>query len=174
MNVSSTRLLLASFALAAMAACESTEPPAPSPISGHNKVAATDSNGATVPGGGSAEPGQPGTDTAIAGLPTGPGKIHGQILGQFIVTSPGQDSMTLAPKLAGVTVTMYPCTKEFCAGDSFGSLAATMTTDAEGKFASPTLPGGYYTVIFTPADASGYRGVYAWFYMNPNSDDYQW
>ena len=82
--------------------------------------------------------------------------------------------MAAAPKLAGVTVTMFPCLKASCAGDSFGPLAATMTTDANGKFASPTLPGGYYTVVFTPPAQSAYRGVYAWFYMNPNSDDYAW
>lgn len=169
----SFRIILA-LAVGAIVACEHlTTLPVPSPTTGHDRVAASDSSGSTVPGGGTANPTPPTTDTAIAGLPQGPGKIHGQVLGSAPITS-GQDSMSAMPKLANISVEMYPCLKEFCAGDSFGPQAASFVTDANGKFASPTLPGGYYTVVFTPPSGSAYRGVYAWFYMNPHSDDYQW
>lgn len=85
-----------------------------------------------------------------------PGSFHGFVLGP----GTGPDTMATAPRLQGVVVTAYPRLGYSGQEPKVGEAVATMSTDANGAFQSPTIPGGEYVVTFVPPENSIYRGVY--------------
>lgn len=99
-----------------------------------------------------------------------PGSFHGYVLGP----GTGPDTMATAPRLQGVVVTVYP----FLGGSGqepiVGEAVAAMTTDANGVFQSPTVPGGEYVVTFVPPENSIYRGVYVTTTIHDGSNSGNW
>ena len=55
-----------------------------------------------------------------------------------------------------------------------GPAIATMVTDADGDFETPVLTGGAYVVTFTPAESSGYNGVWVSAVAHSGSHEYPW
>jgi len=85
-----------------------------------------------------------------------PGAFHG------IVFHPGAgpDTIGSAIRVANVAVVVYPQTGWDGDTPLLGDPVASFSTNANGEFQSPTIPGGAYIVTFTPPASSPYRGVY--------------
>jgi hypothetical protein len=127
-----------------------------SPLQGLTKVASNDSstNAPTPP-------------------PSGPGAVHGFVLGQAEPGS-GPDTLTNSPRVANTRVTAFPRVASNGVEPVVGPEAASVLTDANGAFTLPSLPGGEYVVTFAPPDASLYRGVYVTGTIHSRSGEYSW
>lgn len=129
------------------------------------RLAATDSVGVPLP--------PPGTD------PTGPGVIRGFV--RAAGGAAGGDTLSSSPRLSGVVVRAFPVISASAAVGAVsptvlsgtGPLAAQGTTDVNGAFALPQLPGGLYKVSFQPP---GETYVWAWVYgeVHGNSEALPW
>ena len=152
---------IASLGIAvALVACGDTAPTLPdsSPLAGLNETTSNDS--ATV------------TNPKNPTTPSGPGYFRGTVLGPS-APGAGNDSLSTAPRIAGVVVTIYerkPLPDTVAVGDAKGSV----TTGADGKFTLPTLPAGEYIVTFVPPANSPYHGGYVFGPLRENSSDYPW
>lgn len=102
--------------------------------------------------------------------PPTPGAFHGFVLGHG--TAP--DTMSNAPRLEGVTVTAYPHLGWSGSDPVVGEAAAERTTDAQGAFQFPTLPGGDYIVTFVPPASSTYGNTYVTTTIHSGSDEGNW
>jgi hypothetical protein len=127
------------------------------------------------------------TDTRLAGLsksttndtsntthnPTGdgPGFFRGTVIGHS--PAGGPDTLTTAPRIAGVVVTIYT-RKITGSGVEPDVLQGSVTTGADGSFTLPTLPAGEYVVTFVPPGDSGLNGVYVFGYLRETSGEYPW
>jgi hypothetical protein len=142
----------------ALIACGDTAPTIPdsSPLAGLNETTSNDSATVSNP------------------TTSGPGYFHGTVLGP---SSPGagNDSLSTAPRIAGVVVTIYE-RKQSGGADTVavGNAKGSVTTGADGKFTLPTLPAGEYVVTFVPPSNSPYHGAYAFGPLRENSSDYPW
>jgi hypothetical protein len=143
-------------------------------------AAACSSDPTAVPGGGSPLAGltesQPGDTANSTHQPTGSGP--GYFRGTVMAPSPpgaGNDSLSTAPRIAGVVVTIYQ-RKESGGADTVavGDAKGSVTTGADGKFTLPTLPAGEYVVTFVPPASSGYHGAYAFGPLRENSHEFPW
>lgn len=99
-----------------------------------------------------------------------PGSFKGFVLGP----GTGPDTMATAPRLQHVAVTVYPHLGWSGSEPRVGAMAASMVTNANGEFASPTLPGGEYVVTFVPPAGSVYRGVYVTTTIHSGSSGGNW
>jgi len=99
-----------------------------------------------------------------------PGSFKGYVLGP----GTGPDTMATAPRLEGVTVAVYPLEGWNGGEPDVGELAATMITNANGEFQSPTLEGGEYLITFVPPAAGIYRGVYVTTTIHAGSSSGNW
>jgi hypothetical protein len=101
----------------------------------------------------------------------GPGFFHGTVIGHS--PAGGPDTLTTAPRIAGVVVTIY--TRKLN-GDAVEPdvQKGTVTTGADGLFTLPTLPAGEYVVTFVPPEGSGLSGVYVFGSLQQTSGDYPW
>lgn len=99
-----------------------------------------------------------------------PGSFHGFVLGP----GTGPDTMATAPRLQGIAVTAYPLLGWSGTEPQVGETAASLITDANGAFQSPTIPGGEYVVTFVPPANSIYRGVYVTTTIHEGSDGGNW
>lgn len=114
-------------------------------------------------------------DTGSAGpgeQPT-PGAFHGRVLGQ---STPGAiDTLDTATRVANVLVKIYSHVQVSTTDTlGVGPEVARTTTDGNGDFQTPTLPGALYIVTFTPPVGSPYRGVYVVATAFSRSGDYPW
>jgi len=158
----SPRVVLAASLLAALAvACtESTEPnQTVDVLAGLTETAPQDSAGApmTPPPGGA-----------------GAGYFRGYVRGP---NAPGTDGDTLAtsPRIGGVVVHAYPITGYSAGGTPLlGTLAGEVTTNAQGEFTFPTIPGGEYVVTFRPPAGSAYQGMWVTGPIHPTSHTHPW
>jgi hypothetical protein len=151
-------ILTASVIAVAVVACakEVITDPAGAPLAGLNKSVANDTSNAThTPGG------------------TGPGFVRGTVLGQSPPNA-GNDSLTTAPRIAGVVVTIYEAKADGSGGTIPGAEKGSVTTGADGLFTLPTLPAGMYVTTFVPPANSGYFGVYVTGPLYENSSQYPW
>jgi hypothetical protein len=139
-------LLLAAFVVA----CTDTAGPNASPLDGLTQYASTDSAGTTPP--------------PPVGTPA-PGYFQGNVVGPS-APGAGNDSLSTAPRVAGVTVTAY--------AELDGDPVASVVTGADGRFALPTMPGGHYVVTFTPPPGSLYGGVWASAPIHGTSHTHLW
>ena len=105
------------------------------------------------------------------GTPT-PGSVHGTVLGPS-EPGAGNDSLETAPRVVGATVTAYPVESMGVEPD-LGPAAASVVTDANGKFALPELPGGEYVVTFNPPANSPYGGVWVTTVIHSGSNEHPW
>jgi len=83
------------------------------------------------------------------------------------------DTLKSAKPLANVAVAAYPAEltdKE----PKLGPLAAKVTTNQEGQFSLPTLPGGIYVVTFTPPAGAEYESAWTQATASPQSGSYPW
>lgn len=99
-----------------------------------------------------------------------PGRFHGFVIGHG--TFP--DTMATAPRLANVRVTIYPHLGWQGDVPTIGAEAGSVTTDANGAFQAPTLPGGDYVVTFVPPQGSVYGGTYVRTTVHAGSDEGNW
>lgn len=99
-----------------------------------------------------------------------PGSFKGFVLGP----GTGPDTMATAPRLQNVAVTVYPHLGWNGSDPRVGAVAASMVTNANGEFESPTLPGGEYLVTFVPPTGSIYRGVYVTTTIHAGSGGGNW
>jgi len=143
------------------AACATTDSvgpgPNPSPLAGLVAGATNDSNPVTSP------PPQP-----------TPGSFHGTVMGHSTLP-PGTDTLSQLPRIAGARLTAYshvPPTDSDTLG--VGSEVASVTTDANGQFQFPTLPGALYIVTIAPPAGSKYQGVWVAAIAHAHSADYAW
>jgi hypothetical protein len=102
-----------------------------------------------------------------------PGYFHGTVRGQ---SAPGAtDTMNTAPRIANVVVTIYSLgLKSTTDTLGVGPEVARTSTDASGQFQTPTLPGAFYIVTFTPPSGSPYHGVYVVATAYTRSADLEW
>jgi hypothetical protein len=113
------------------------------------------------------------TSHATPPQPSGePGYFRGTVMAPG---SPGGGGDTLAtkPRIANVTVTIYPRVGTELPPKA-GAEAGSVVTGADGLFQLPTLPAGEYIVTFVPPANSAYNGVYAFGPLNASSKDYPW
>jgi len=82
--------------------------------------------------------------------------------------------MATAPRLQNVAITVYEHLGWTGSEPNLGDVAATMTSDANGAFESPTLPGGEYLITFIPPAATGYRGVWVTTTIHAGSSEGNW
>lgn len=152
--------LLVALVVMAAAACESSTRPDASPISQIPQRANQDSLGTPI----SLTP-PPGGQT--------PGYFQGTVLGPS-APGAGNDSLETAPRVVGATIDAYPVLEGVSPGPQVGPLAASTTTDADGRFVLPTLPGGTYAVVVTPPAASPYGPVWVMALAHENSHVSRW
>lgn len=157
MKLSLRYIVVASTVAVVLAACSSESPVQPS-----GPLAGLDASGSG--------------DTAnVNHAPTGmgPGYFRGTVLGPS-EPGAGNDSLSTAPRVASVVVTIYerkPGTGEsVVVGDAKGSV----TTGTDGKFTLPVLPAGEYVVTFVPPANSEYHGAYAFGPLRENSSEFPW
>jgi hypothetical protein len=115
-------------------------------------------------------------DTVKTPAPTqsGSGYFRGTVMGPALPGA-GNDSLTTSPRIAGVTVTIYPRIESTLSSQiPVGPAAGSSVTNAQGQFQLPVLPAGEYVVTFVPPAGSGYQGVYAFGPLRSNSGDYPW
>jgi hypothetical protein len=88
---------------------------------------------------------------------------------------PGTDTLSTLPRIVGARVTAYTHGQP-TATDTLGvgQQVASVTTDANGRFQLPTLPGGLYIVTIAPPAGSAYQGVYVAAMAYEHSADYPW
>ena len=84
------------------------------------------------------------------------------------------DSLAAKVKIANVTVTMYHMTRASDGSPVAGAQEASTTTNSEGAFALPVVPGGDYVVTFVPPTGSGYVSTYATTTIHAESGDAPW
>ena len=147
-------------AIAAACADKNVTNPSGSSTAGLTEVAANN-NGAGAPG---------------SGISDGPGYFQGTVVGPS-ATGSGSDSMTsptIAPRIAGVVITIYPRIETSGDSTNHGPAAGSTITDANGHFQLPTLPAGDYVETFVPPTGSPYYGAYAFGPLRSNSSDYPW
>lgn len=102
--------------------------------------------------------------------PATPGAFHGFVLGH----GTGPDTMATAPRLQGVVVTAYPHLGWNGSNPVVGEASATRTTDANGAFQFPVLPGGEYVVTFVPPASSTYGATFVTTTIHSGSDEGNW
>jgi hypothetical protein len=153
-------LLALSVVSALSIACsDSTNPgsPNPSPLAGLRASGTNDSN-STPP------PSQSAT----------PGSFRGTVMGHADF-APGTDTLATLPRIVGATLVAYVHTDPTSSDDvGVGAQVASTTTDANGMFQFPTLPGGIYVVTITPPEGSAYQGVWVTATAHSHSADYGW
>ncbi len=128
-----------------------------SPLAGLERSATVDSGGHAPP---------PATDLEA-------GYFRGRVLGES-EPGAGDDSLETAPRLADVQVSVYPRINGDDADPALGPLAATVTTDLDGDFELPPVPGGAYVVTFTPPGESEYAGVWVSTVAHSGSHEHPW
>jgi hypothetical protein len=149
------RMFAVFLAAAVMYGCSEKSPQEPtgSPIAGLGRIADN--------------------DTTSGSPTTAPGYFRGTVLGPAIPGS-GPDSMSTAPRIAGVRVAAYVRTDDGSGDVTVGAEVATALTDSNGEFTLPEMPPGPYVVTFTVPSTSAYRGVWATSYIHAGSADYPW
>ena len=144
-------------AVALIAACSTdTTAPVGGTLAGLKEAASHDSSVGVV------GPGQ-----------TGPGSVHGTVLGQAPAGS-GNDTLNTSPRVANVAVTIYQQTHGIEGEIEPGAQVGAVTTDASGQWQTPTIPAGDYVVTFVPPAGSVYAGVYVTGHISAVSVNYQW
>ena len=120
-----------------------------------------------VPEDSSGNPTPPPTGTAA------PGYFRGTVRGP---NAPGQggDTLSTSPRIAGVTVTAYPATSNGSGGLQLGPSAGSTSTNAQGEFTFPTIPGGGYAVTFIPPTGSDHVGVWVVTQVHATSHEFPW
>jgi hypothetical protein len=147
-------MLLIAVASAACADRTATQPAGESPLAGLSIAGRNDTAQAPT------NPAEP-----------SPGFFRGTVYGYV----PGRsDTLETAERLAGVRVTAYPRVPSSSDPYAVGPAAASVTTDTNGEFVLPTLPGGEYAVTFTPPEGSKYRAGWTVGVAYAGSGDYPW
>lgn len=151
----------AAAALVITVACGSdnsaTGPKTTTPLTGLVAGATNDSNPVTSP---------PANPT--------PGSFHGTVMGHSPFPA-GTDTLSSLPRMVGARLTAYAHSQP-TATDTLGvgAQVASVTTDANGQFHFPALPGGLYLVTITPPAGTQYQGVWVAAVAHAHSDDYPW
>jgi hypothetical protein len=102
-----------------------------------------------------------------------PGYFRGTVCGQSAAGA--TDTMNTAPRIANVVVTIYSLGPKSTTDTlGVGPEVARTSTDASGQFQTPTLPGAFYIVTFTPPSGSPYHGVYVVAMAYTRSADLEW
>jgi hypothetical protein len=101
---------------------------------------------------------------------TTPGSFHGYVIG----TGTGPDTIATAPRIVGATITAYPHLGYDGETPRVGEAAGSVTTDANGFFQFPTIPGGDYVVTIRPPASSEYKGQYATTHISNVSNTGNW
>lgn len=142
---------------AAVAACssDSTGATLPGPLAGLSESSPRDSVGGTPP------------EHPV----TGEGQVRGTVLGPSLPGS-GNDSLQTAPRIANARITAYLVTGQDPI--TIGASAASVTTDAEGRFMLPVLPAGLYAVTVEPPAPSIYVGQYILGEVHSESINFPW
>lgn len=168
----------AALALTIAVACAESGPQrVEGPTSGLKAAVASDSAGNPVPPAtGTPDPMHNPDDTVAHGpgeMPVTPGYFRGVVRGSEVVNGP--DTLQNSVRIANVKVTAYPATKVNATGEpETGAAIATTTTNANGEFQLPELPGGRYVVTFVPPEGSKYQGVWVLAYAHEESGDWPW
>ena len=134
--------------LVAAVACDaSVGPDQRNPLRGVRQVSALDSTGGGVP--------QPLS-------PIGSGAVVGTVIGPS-APGAGNDSLLSAPRIAGVVIRIHPVLgDEDPAAPTLGPVVATLTTDANGRFATPVIGSTSlgHVLTFTPPSGSSSAAVW--------------
>ena len=157
-------LLLATTAAVACAGDPTTTGGGNSPLAGLKSSVAGDSAGTT-----------PAPTPPPATTPT-PGYVHGTVRAPGANAQPGQDTLAASIKIAGAIVTAYPRVVQGTDTAGVGPVAAQVTTDADGKFTLPVLPGGEYVITFNPPKSleGTYGGVWTIGTIHEKSHEFPW
>lgn len=147
------RCIAAALAVATVAAC-ADDPSAPDLLAGMAQVTSADSTGAPPPS-----------------EPTAPGFFRGVVMGY----AAGPDTLANAERLPNVSVQAYL----YSGTQPVGDAVAGTTSNANGEWQLPSLPGAEYVVTFTTPSGSKYRsgwtlgrtgassGTHPWWIMLP-------
>lgn len=142
-----------------IACSDSVSPSGPgsSPLSGLRASSTNDSN--TTP-----SPSQPASQ----------GTFRGTVMGHADF-APGTDTLATLPRIVGAILVAYEQGQPTASDPvGVGAEVARTTTDANGTFQFPTLPGGTYVVTITPPAGSAYQGVWVTATAHSHSADYGW
>jgi hypothetical protein len=86
----------------------------------------------------------------------------------------GGDTLVNSVRIAGVRVAAHPVTDLSTSPPGTGAVVAEVSTNANGEFVLPQLPGGPYVVTFTPPAGSSYQGAWTMATISSTSSDYAW
>lgn len=140
----------------------------------------------TVVGACSDDPSSPGPIAPLAGLALGnsndtitgsvqpgvatPGSFHGYVIGKGI----GLDTIATAPRMVGATITAYPHLGYDGETPKVGESVGSVTTNSDGFFQFPVIPGGDYVVTVKPPAGSEYKGQYVTTTISNASNSGNW
>lgn len=111
-------------------------------------------------------------DTTIGNPTPGvtPGSFHGFVVGR----GTGPDTMATAPRIMGATITAFPHLGFDGETPRVGDAVGSVTTDANGFFQFPTIPGGAYVVTVKPPAGSDDKGQYVLAHISSVSNSGNW
>ncbi len=135
---------------------ESTGTPEPSLLAGLSQSTARDSVGGTIPNAGT----------------SGSGTVRGTVIGPS--NGGVGDTIATAPRVSGARIAAFLVTGGTQANPTLGPEVTSVTTGADGKFTTVSIPGGNYVFTITPPAGSIYQGIWVTTQISAESSTWPW
>lgn len=86
----------------------------------------------------------------------------------------GGDTLSTSPRVVGARIAAFQVTGGTPASPTLGPQVTSVTTGADGKFTTASIPGGNYVFTITPPAGSAYQGVWVTTHINAASSTWPW